>query len=271
MIQIFIVIGTILLIILIIFLFLDIIFTIFEYVYGLLFNKPFFVHFYLNIKKLDKGKQNILEKNFPFYKSLSDSKKRYFVHRVRCFLDTYKFISKEDFLITDEVMVLVSSTFVMLTFGMRNFLFEELQTILIYPNYYFSTINNENHKGEFNPMMKAVVFSWADFLLGLDVKNDNLNLGIHEFTHLLHYHSLKIENESTQIFLKQFKKINEILEDQSFRNKLINSDYFRVYAYTNQFEFLAVIIEHYFETPNLFQQQFPDLYTNVSRMLNLNH
>ena len=55
------------------------------------------------------------------------------------------------------------------------------------------------------------------------------------------------------------------------RDKLINSNYFRIYAYTNQFEFLAVILEHYFESPTSFKQEFPQLFNNVSKMLNHKH
>ncbi|WP_374707785.1 zinc-dependent peptidase [Flavobacterium sp. J372] len=46
------------------------------------------------------------------------------------------------------------------------------------------------------------------------------------------------------------------------------SGYLRDYAYTNQFEFLAVVLEHFFETPTEFKQRFPELYGMVKRMIN---
>ncbi|WP_410603855.1 zinc-dependent peptidase, partial [Bacillus sp. SIMBA_008] len=45
-------------------------------------------------------------------------------------------------------------------------------------------------------------------------------------------------------------------------------EYFREYAYTNKFEFLAVILEHFFETPEIFKREFPELYLNVKTMIN---
>jgi Mlc titration factor MtfA (ptsG expression regulator) len=33
-------------------------------------------------------------------------------------------------------------------------------------------------------------------------------------------------------------------------------------------EFLAVILEHFFETPQVFKKEFPVLYGNVSDMIN---
>ena len=53
------------------------------------------------------------------------------------------------------------------------------------------------------------------------------------------------------------------------KHRLIDSNYFRIYAYTNQFEFISVIIEHYFETPEKFKIEFLELYSNVSKMLNI--
>ena len=61
---------------------------------------------------------------------------------------------------------------------------------------------------------------------------------------------------------------NVKLSDAEFRERLIESHYFRIYAFTNQFEFLAVILEHYFETPLEFEKCFPDLYKKVGLMLN---
>jgi Mlc titration factor MtfA (ptsG expression regulator) len=55
--------------------------------------------------------------------------------------------------------VLIAATFVMLTFGMRHYLIDVFDKIIIYPQPYFSTIK-EYHKGEFNPGMKLLVFSW---------------------------------------------------------------------------------------------------------------
>ncbi len=68
-----------------------------------------------------------------------------------------------------------------------------------------------------------------------------------------------------------YDRIRREIEYPANRERLVNSDYFRIYAYTNHFEFLAVIIEHYFESPEKFKTEFPKLYSNVREMLNLSH
>jgi Mlc titration factor MtfA (ptsG expression regulator) len=45
-------------------------------------------------------------------------------------------------------------------------------------------------------------------------------------------------------------------------------NYFRLYAYTNQYEFIAVILEYFFETPREFKQKLPELYGMVKKMIN---
>jgi Mlc titration factor MtfA (ptsG expression regulator) len=249
-------------------LFFHFIFDVTEQGFGLLYNKPLFVHFYWITKTLDPDKSYILYKKFPYFNSLTDKEKRYFEHRVARFIDTYDFIGKEDFLITDEVKVLIAATSTMLTFGMRNYLYTVIDKVIVFPSCYLSMVTNEYHKGEFNPRLKAIVFSWEDFVKGYETKEDNLNLGIHEFAHVLNYHGLKSGDASGVMFSRMYKKINEEVNNAHNAEKLIQSNYFRIYAYTNQFEFLAVILEHYFETPELFKQEFPQLYSNLSIMLN---
>ena len=251
--------------------FLFVIYSIIEEKYGLLYHKPFFVHFYPTVKALDANQSYILNKKFHYYNSLSDKKKKYFEHRVATFIEKYEFIGKEDFIITDEVQVLIASTSVMLSFGLRNYLFTNFDKIVVYPTQYYSNINEAYHKGEFNPRMKAVVFSWKHFCEGYEVNNDNLNLGIHEFTHVVHHHSLYSQDASSLTFKKHYERVLTVIENPQARQKLIESEYFRVYAFTNSFEFVSVAIEHYFETPNQFKQEFPVLFKHVSRMLNHRH
>lgn len=259
------------LIVVIIVLFFKIVFAASEHNYGLIFNKPFYIHFYPKAKTLTPDQSYVLHKQFHYFNTLEDKKKKYFEHRVASFIDRYEFVGKEDFLITDEVKVLIAATSTMLTFGMRKYLYDVIDAVIVYPSSYYSTINEVYHKGEFNPRMRAIVFSWEDFVAGYEISNDNLNLGIHEFCHVLHYHGMKSEDASAMIFSRIYNQIQKEVNHPPNRQKLINSSYFRIYAYTNQFEFLSVIVEHYFETPLLFKQEFPELYESVAKMLNHKH
>lgn len=117
-------------------------------------------------------------------------------------MEIYEFISRDNFVITEEVKVYVAATVTMLSFGMRNYLCDVFDKVIIYPSVYFSNIFKQYHKGEFNPNAKAVVFSWEDFQKGFDVSADNLNLGIHEFTHVLHHQGLQGSDNSAVLFFQ---------------------------------------------------------------------
>jgi Mlc titration factor MtfA (ptsG expression regulator) len=236
-----------------------------------LFHKPLYIHLYLNPKKISPEEASFLRQKFPFYQKLSEKHIVYFNHRLATFKETYQFIPREDFQINREMQTLVAGTYVMLTFGMRRYLINSFDKIIIYPEEYYSSYTEQYHKGEFNPRMKAVVFSWKDFMAGYEIGNDNLNLGIHEFSHVIHHHSLRSNDGSSLAFRKQHDRLHKEVNHPPNRQKLIDSEYFRIYAYTNHFEFISVIIEHYFETPNAFKMQFPELYENVSKMLNHKH
>lgn len=245
-----------------------ILFRIVEPTYMMIFNKPLYLYFYPFPKKLSLKQKLILTQEFPFYKMLSNKKKIYFEHRVKSFLNHYQFIGKEEILVTEEMKIIIVGTYIMLTFGMRHYLINLFKAIIIYPNAYFSNTNQAYHKGEFNPMMKAVAFSWEDFILGHQTTNDNLNLGLHEFAHILHFHGMKSNDPSAILFYDEFNKVITYYNDSNLNKKLFEQGYFREYAYENRFEFIAVILEHFFETPQLFKIKFPELYQRVSAMIN---
>ena len=247
-----------------------ILFRIVEPTYMMIFNKPLYLYLYPFPKKLTLTQKQILENEFPFFKKLSNKKKIYFEHRVKGFLNHYQFIGKEELLVTDEMKIIIAGTYIMLTFGMRHYLINLFKVIIIYPSAYFSTSNQQYHKGEFNPIMKAVAFSWEDFIIGHQSTNDNINLGLHEFAHVLHFHGMKSNDPSAILFYDEFNKVITYFNDENLNKKLSDSDYFREYAYENRFEFIAVILEHFFETPHLFKSKYPELYQHVSSMINYN-
>lgn len=233
----------------------------------LIANQPLIRYFYLSPKKLKPSQQYILRNQFPFYQKLSPKHKIYFEHRVSKFIKKYSFHSREGFVIDDEVKILIAATGIMITFGMRNYLFHKLSKIIIYPDIYYSNITKEYHKGEYNPGFKILVFSWKHFKEGHDITNDNLNLGIHEFAHILHYQGLKKSNTCSQIFANNYDRLMQQVKHPPNLKRLIESEYFRVYAYTNEFEFVSVILEHFFESPLQFKQEFPELFMLTQKMI----
>jgi MtfA peptidase len=233
-----------------------------------LFQIQFYPHVYLKLLYLDANQIYVLSNKINFYKNLSYKDKKYFEHRIAVFIKRYAFHGKEELLITEEMKVLVAASFVLLTFRMADFKPKVFDKIIMYPNAYLSTNSGLLYKGEFNPKMRTVVFSWEDFLLGHEIKNDNLNLGLHEFTHVLQYQSKLSQSPTYIIFDDMFDKICKCFRNQKMKVEIVSSNFFRDYAFENDFELLAVLMEHFFESPKEFKLQFPKLYSYVKRMIN---
>ncbi|WP_179022214.1 zinc-dependent peptidase [Winogradskyella forsetii] len=242
---------------------------IFQVYYVALFKKPLLIYHYFNLKKLDTEQYSILKKEYTFFRRLSHKQQRHFEHRVATFIKKTEFVGMQKLFVTERMKVLIAATSIMLTFGFRKYLLDIIKTVIIYPKSYYSTINETYHKGETNPQLKAIVFSWEDFRQGYHIGNDNLNLGVHEFGHAIHLNASVNNDISSVMFNQGFYKLTSYLQNhQTVRENLIASKYFRAYAYTNHYEFFAVLLENFIETPSEFKSQFPQLYKYMQQMLN---
>jgi MtfA peptidase len=250
---------------------LNYMFKMIEMAYVLKYKKPLYNHFYFKLRRLNDKQKSILKTQFSFYNKLNNKQKTYFEHRLASFIIDKDFIGREGIVITDEIKILISATAIMLTFGFRDFYIGIISKIVVYPTKFYSNTNEAYHKGEFNPKLETLVVSWKDFKEGFHHGTDNINLGIHEITHAIHINSIKERDVSSTIFTDSFKELSDLLvKDENLKHDLMTSDYFRKYAFTNQFEFLAVIVENFIETPEDFKTKFPVVYSKVKQMLNFN-
>ena len=240
-----------------------------EIIYQRNFKKPLIVFGHFQSKKISESDKIILHQNNHFYQKLKPKYKTYFEHRVATFIEKTEF-STRDISLNSEMKVTIAAVYVQLTFGMKNYLNQLIQQIIIYPDIYLSTHTNEFYKGEFNPKLKTIVFSWPDFKSGIDIKNDNLNLGLHEFTHALHFQTLKSDKPTHVLFNEILHNLFSSFSNKTLRQDLLNSGFLREYAFENQYEFVAVLLEHFFESPEEFKSKFPEVYLKVKQMINYN-
>jgi Mlc titration factor MtfA (ptsG expression regulator) len=228
-----------------------------------MFRYPFFY------KKLHLPEKEILKSNFNFYQKLTPRQQKLFDHRVLQFIEYHTFIGRKGLQVDIEMKLLIAGTAVMLSFGYDRYLYSLFQTILVYPEDYFSNITHQNHKGETNPKMGVIVFSWEDFKEGIVIEDDNLHLGLHEFAHALHFSFLKENTRDAETFKLNFRRILLHLESQEVRQRLVSSGYLREYAFENQYEFFAVMVEHFFESPHKFRENHPNLFHLMGNLLQM--
>ncbi|MBA3986439.1 MAG: zinc-dependent peptidase [Flavobacteriales bacterium] len=244
-------------------------FYVFEHIYASRYNRPLYRH-RLVYRKLNDKQKSVLRNNFSFYSKLSIRQQRQFEHRVSYFLQQKNFVGREGLEVNDFMKITIAAVGCMLSFGRRNYSYNLIHTIIIYPDVFYSTENDNYHKGEFNPKHRVLALSWIDFEAGYEITNDNLNLGIHEFMHALQLESMNGKDLDSARFVKHYRNILKRLTHQDLKDKLDDTRFFRSYAFTNQYEFMAVLAEYFFESPEEFKQHFPQLYDYKKKMLNFN-
>lgn len=247
-----------------IFLFL---FRVFEHHYMLYFDKPLIRQFFV-YKRLSEKQQSVLRSRFSIYNQLSSKHKKQFEHRVATFIRQKHFIGREGLELTETHITLIAAIGCLLSFGRKNYTYRLIDSILIYPKEFYSKENDAYHKGEFNPKLRVLALSWKDFEKGYEITNDNLNLGIHEFMHAMQLEAMTGKDPDSARYMKHFKNILKRLTNQEVKDQLDNTRFFRTYAFTNQYEFMAVLAEYFFESPSELKQLFPELYKYKRKMLN---
>jgi len=203
--------------------------------------------------------------------SLDKKRRKYFEHRASKFLEETRFVGRDGLVVDDFMRMQITMMVTQLTFGMRHYLLEYLHTFILYPESFYSILNQTENIGEYNPRSKAIALSWKDFQKGNQHKDQGKNLGIHELTHAIHYNSIKNNDITSEIFYDTFLQLEEYLGAVEIREKIVASEILRAYAFTDKFEFIAVLIEVFMESPEKLREGFPEIYKYVEQMLNFRY
>ncbi|MFN8417029.1 MAG: zinc-dependent peptidase [Cytophagaceae bacterium] len=211
--------------------------------------------------------KKVLETKFSYYNKLSSLNKEQFLFRVKEFIELTNFKGGKQSLISDEQIILTSACAQQLTFGLRTgYNYNYFDDILIYPTKYTSPMTGREHVGEMNTS-GLIVFSWEDFLRGINIDDDSYNVGLHEFCHALEYMDI-INEDMDGCYTDGLDLFMEMSEP--YFNKRKPTTFFRDYAYTNRHEFLAVSTEYFFERSEDFERELPMLYKALCQMYNQN-
>ncbi|MCT4624837.1 MAG: zinc-dependent peptidase [Schleiferiaceae bacterium] len=220
-------------------------------------------------RSLTQQEINVLEENLDYYRRLPDSKKLYFNNRVVNFIDSIEIKGRKDFEVTREMELLIAGTAVQLTFGWRKYYLSMFKRIFVFPTSYYNRFTKNYHKGETNPQ-GVVVLSWDWFKKGIEIPDDNLNLGIHEFAHAVVLQRTHSPEYADPIFIQWIDTLSSYLDSRGRFKRISSNPYFRKYGQTNEMEFFAVATEAFFETPEEFCLEEPELYGLMCRLYNQN-
>ena len=93
---------------------------------------------------------------------------------------------------------------------------------------------------------------------------------MNEFKHAFHIYALKSDKETFVLFNESLQNLFRVVSKPEVKQRLVESGFLRDYAYENQFEFVAVLLEYFFESPEEFKLKFPSIFLKEKQMINFN-
>jgi Mlc titration factor MtfA (ptsG expression regulator) len=204
----------------------------------------------------------------PYYHNLGKEGKAKFIGRLIVLLQQKKFRAKEGEVDSTEKRIIILGALVQLTFGLAKFTLPTFNLIRLFPRAFYSNYLRVNVKGLTN-RKGTISLSWLDTMKGVADPDDNLHLALHEWSHAL---LIDHQDDHTQWLYKSMN--DHIAKAEVFYEQInpleIEDHYLRAYAFTNEHEFFAVSVEHFFETPATFARELPDLFDIMCKLLNQN-
>lgn len=248
-----------------------VLFRVFELVYASVRNRPLYRDILIH-RKLTPEQLEVIREMVPFYDRLGSREKKRYAHRVATFMATKQFVGRDDLQVTERMKLQVAGLGCMLSFGRKNYSYHLIEHILLYPGEFYSNINRSHHTGEFNPREKALVLSWPHFKKALlQMGSGDRNLGIHEFMHAMQLEAHRGKDIDSSRFAREFGEILKVLQDEEVRTRLESVPYFKNHGFSNQYEFMALLAQYFFERPKELKDGFPAIYEHTRNLFNMRY
>lgn len=213
--------------------------------------------------------RRILEQKIEFYNRLSSSRKTEFEKRVHIFLLNVQIVGI-DTEVTHEDRILVASGAVIPIFGFDNWNYANLREVEIHPDKFVIPNTHKMATGlvGWGAMEGKMMLSRKALHYGFYDQEDQKNVAIHEFIHILD----KQDGEMDGVLEKVMNEIDIMpwLHIINMKMKEIDegSSSIRDYGAANKAEFLAVVSEFFFESPEKMRSEHPALYNALDSFYN---
>lgn len=217
--------------------------------------------------------RNILENEVVYYTALTKAERTRFEFKVQEFLLNCKVTGIEtEISLKDELLVAASA--VIPIFGFKTWKYTNIHEVLVYPDRFGSGFELEGEDRNIlgmvgNQNMEGIMILSKEALeLGFKNETDKHNTGIHEFVHLIDKSDGDVDGLPVVLMQKQYaipwidrmsKEIELIRKGKSDINP---------YGGTNRAEFLSVVSEYFFESPELLERKHPELYRLLEKIYN---
>ena len=238
----------------------------------------FFIRYKKPLKKiiLPDNYQQILAQHISYYNRLGEKDKRKFEEKIKEFLG-YISIDGVKTDVTDIDKLLVASSAVIPVFGFDKWKYYNLKMVLLYPatfnkSEFLASGYEKNTLGMIGngPMQRIMILSKPALHQGFRVENSNENTGIHEFVHLLDKEDGDVDGLPEALLNRKYNARWIELINKNIETILTGHSDINYYGASNKAEFFAVTSEYFFNSPELFKQNHPELFTLMCKIFNQN-
>jgi len=215
--------------------------------------------------------EGILRHRVAYFSALTDEQCERFRQLVKVFLDETRITGiRTD--VDETTRVLVAASAIIPVFNLTNWEYSTLGEVLIYPASFDRDYRTDGD-GPGNTLglvgvghlRGVMILSKPSLLGGFDITTDKENVGIHEFAHLVDGADGAIDGippgvpaEVTRAWIDWVGK--ELTGPPKRRSHI------KPYAYTNEVEYFAVLVEYFFEAPGVLKRKNPELYHMLAKM-----
>ncbi|WP_343633401.1 M90 family metallopeptidase [Fluviicola sp.] len=213
--------------------------------------------------------RDLLVKHVAFYNRLTPPQKTRFEHRVHTFLLNVQIVGI-DTEVTHLDRILVASGAIIPIFGFDSWHYSNLDVVEIHPDKFLipNTLQYANGLVGWGKMEGKVKLSRKALVHGFYDNNDQKNVAIHEFVHVLDMQDGKIDGRMARIIKEiDIKPWLQIINNKMTEMQRGNSS-IRDYGSTSNAEFLAVVSEFFFESPEKMKTEHPELYRMLDHFYN---
>lgn len=211
----------------------------------------------------------ILAKRVPFYQRLSSTVRKEFEKEIHIFLLNYK-ITGAKTEITDLDRILIASGAVIPTFRLEKWHYVKLEEIVVFPERFKIPETDKMASGlvGWGEMEGQLWLSRKALYKGFHIDNDNKNVAIHEFIHLMDMQDGLVDGVLEELMDEEdILPWLQLVKDKSDQIGQSHNS-IREYAKANPAEFLAATGEFYFESPNEMRSSHPKLYQTLDKIFN---
>jgi Mlc titration factor MtfA (ptsG expression regulator) len=219
--------------------------------------------------------QEVLTQKLPFYQDLNPSQQQRLQAKIQLFLKQKQFIGCNDFVITDEVRLIIAAQACYLALNLGSNPYPRLDSILVYPDAfqvrqtqaideYILEERQVPVSGESWGKAGQVILAWGTITWDLERWQDGHNVIFHEFAHQLDMGDGAMNGVPKLAKSKDYQRWRSVFtaEYQQLLSQLEHNipPVIDPYGATNPVEFFAVVTETFFEKGEALRQNHSQLY-----------